>query len=139
MLGLTVAAPTVYAAAKPLAGLSCQDGFFVRTPDSHIHWIQRDKNRKTEVYSQSHPVFAMAECGSGVISVFNTGHSGRDYFEAYYSANCLNIGSVTDKTELIYKGTSAITRIMEKESGVEIRLSDNIYLSANSCEALANN
>ena len=135
-LGLLSLSPYTFGAAKPIAGIACGGGFYVRTPDKHIHWILRNEDKKTEVYDQSYPLYAMAECDGGVLSVFNTGGIGKNYFKAYFSPDCLNIGNDNGSTRLIYSGPQAVVKIANEEDGVKIKLSDDTYLQSQSCEAL---
>ena len=37
----------VLGAAKPITGVSCQEGFYILTPDKHIHWI-RDQQKEQQ-------------------------------------------------------------------------------------------
>ena len=128
-------APAAQAGAKPLRVI-CQGGFFVKSPDKSIHWINADLSKKVEVYSQRNRLYALAQCDSGVISVFQKSVAGQDRYEAFYSPNCLNIGSENGKTQKVYTGNLRINKITPLNPGVEIRLEGNQYLRGRSCAAV---
>lgn len=124
------------AAAKPITGVNCNGGFFVRTPDKHIHWIDEGTKKHTEVYSQKDNIYAMAQCGAGVITVFQRLEAGEESFSAYYSPNCKNIGSEVGKSVSIYQGKEKINRIESLDGELSIRLGNNTYLKGKTCASV---
>lgn len=119
-------------AAKPITGVSCGGGFFVKLRNNTVLWIHGEDQRKT-VYSGGSPVFAMAECSDGVLTVFNGGGDGDPRYDVYYSADCLSIGTAGDNTTRIHSGRLPITRIVPDRSGVSLRLSDDSVVRSASC------
>lgn len=137
LLSFVSAAPVAMAAAKPLTGVRCDGGFFVKTPDKNIHWISEDLNERVNVFSKKHALYAVAECDTGVVSVFQKTVAGKDHYEAFYSPDCKSIGSEEGQTRKIYSGTARINKITPLEKGVEIRLEGDKYLSGESCATLS--
>jgi hypothetical protein len=121
---------------KPIAGVNCNGGFFVKSPDRHIHWIDQAAKTRTEVYSQKDEIYAMAQCGAGVISVFKSIQSGEETHSAYYSPNCMNIGSEAGDSVKIYRGKAKINRIDNSDGKLELRLVGNTYLRGDSCASV---
>ena len=102
----------VLGAAKPITGVSCQEGFYILTPDKHIHWIRDQQKERTLVYSEGDDIsYAMAECGTGVITVFENKQLQTPHYSAYYSPNCRNIGVEVGETKSIYQGEVKNNRI----------------------------
>lgn len=126
----------VQAAAKPILGVSCKGGFFVKSPDRNIFWITESKQRKT-VYTQKRELWGMAECGPGVITVFRTDKqtdTDRDY-EAFYSPNCLDIGEEQGETTRLYAGKAKVIKITPVKNAVEIKLANKKVIKSSSCSA----
>ncbi|MDO6486600.1 hypothetical protein Q4503_02740 [Colwellia sp. 6_MG-2023] len=134
-LGL-VTSTTAIAAAKPISGVSCNDGFFVRTPDKHIHWINEETEDHVEVYDQSDDIYAMAQCGTGVVTVFEKIIDGNQQYNAIYSPNCMDIGSEKGLSSQIYQGKEKINRIDSKDGKLEIRFVNKTYLRGESCDSV---
>ncbi|MEG3766760.1 hypothetical protein [Alteromonas sp. 14N.309.X.WAT.G.H12] len=133
---LALVSTSSWGAAKPITGVSCQGGFFIRTPDKHIHWINDEKGEPVRVYEDKDEIYAMAECGTGVITVFEKKAQDKHEYAAYYSPNCQHIGSEEGETLNLYKGEVKINRIRPSADGVEIRLVNNQILRGASCSAL---
>ncbi|MEZ7276946.1 hypothetical protein [Pseudoalteromonas sp. 68 DY56-GL68] len=124
-------------AAKPITGVSCQEGFYILTPDKHIHWIRDQQKERTLVYSEGDDIYAMAECGTGVITVFENKQLQTPHYSAYYSPNCRNIGAEVGETKSIYQGEVKINHIQATPKSLKIRLANNALFSSNSCTDLA--
>ncbi len=135
LLGFTTST-TVFAAAKPISGVNCNGGFFVRTPDKHIHWIDEKTEEHVEVYDESDDIYAMAQCGTGVITVFEKQLNGEQEYNAIYSPNCMNIGSEAGLSTQIYQGNEKINRIDSNNGKLEIRFVNNTYLRGESCASV---
>ena len=120
-------------AAKPITGVSCGGGFFVKLRNNDIFWIHRERRQKTSVHTNGSAIFAMAECGDGVLTVFSGGADGDRRYEAYHSSDCLSIGTVGENTVVIHSGRLPITRIVPDRSGVSLWLADNSVVRSNSC------
>jgi hypothetical protein len=132
-----VTSTTATAAAKPISGVSCNGGFFVRTPDKHIHWINEETEDHIEVYDQNDSIYAMAECGSGVATVFEKLIDGQQEYKAIYSPNCMNIGSEKGLSSKIYQGKEKINKIDSKNGKLELRFVNNTYLRGESCASVS--
>ncbi|MGF1527038.1 MAG: hypothetical protein ACFCBW_09630 [Candidatus Competibacterales bacterium] len=132
-IGVAIAPALANAAGKPITGVGCQGGFFVKNPKNQIFWIGAERNYKTSVYQSGHPVMAMAECGDGVVTIFNTSQGEALQYSAYFSADCRNLGQATGNTTLLYSGPLPVVRISPQESGVELKLADDTLLHSESC------
>ncbi|GAC07813.1 MAG: hypothetical protein CL578_01910 [Alteromonadaceae bacterium] len=135
-LGLVISS-TVLAAAKPITGVSCNGGFFVRTPDKHIHWIDEETEEHVQVYDKSDDIYAMAQCGTGVVTVFEKQINGEQEYNAIYSPNCMNIGSENGLSSHIYQGKDKINKIAANDGKLEIRFVNNTYLRGESCASVS--
>ena len=133
---VTLFCSPAFGAAKPMTGVSCQGGFFVRTPDKHIHWIHDEIAEPVQVYSQNDDIYAMAECGTGVVTVFENKQTDKPVYAAFYSPNCRDIGREQGQTRNIYQGDVKINRIRPSSEGLEIRLVNNQLLRGESCSAI---
>jgi hypothetical protein len=125
------------AAAKPISGVSCNGGFFVRTPDKHIHWIDEETDKHVQVYDETDDIYAMAQCGSGVVTVFEKQLDNEQQYSAVYSPNCMNIGSDEGLSSQIYQGTEKINKISAVGNKLEMRLVNNTYLRGDSCASVS--
>lgn len=123
----------VMAAAKPIAGVSCRGSFFVKTPDNQIHWVNPKTNSPMSVYARQDRVWAMAQCGTGVVSIFKSMVGEPDQFEAFYSPDCMDIGVQNEKTKRLYSGRLAVLKIQPNSSGVELKLSDASVVKSDAC------
>ena len=89
---VSMAVPGPALANKPLVGVACGGGFYVRAPTKKIYWIHGDPLEKTVVHDGPAKLAALAECGAGTVAVFqdrdNPAHS-----RIFYSEDCLNIGA----------------------------------------------
>ncbi len=135
ILMVTLASSPVFA-AKPVIGVVCKGGFFVASPDRNIFWIDGDRKGKTSVYTNKKRLWAMAECGSGVVSVFRSdSQQTKTEYEAFYSPDCMNIGAEKGATKRLYQGTEPVIRITPVEKGVELRLANKKIIKNQSCSA----
>jgi hypothetical protein len=135
LLGLATST-VASAAAKPITGVTCNNGFFVRTPDKSIHWIDEKTEEHVRVYDKSDDIYAMAQCGTGVITVFEKKVNGEQEYNAIYSPNCMDIGSEKGLSSQIYKGKEKINRIDSKDGKLEIRFVNKTYLRGESCDSV---
>jgi len=136
VLMLTGAGSPVFA-AKPVIGVVCKGGFFVTSPDRNIFWIDGERKGKTSVYTNKKLLWAMAECGTGVISVFRSSSARNAEYEAFYSPDCMNIGDEIEGTKRLYKGAVPVTKITPGANGVELRLSNKEIIKTKSCSAMS--
>ena len=120
-------------AAKPITGVSCGGGFFVKLRNNSVFWIHGEE--RTSVYTQGSPIFAMAECGDGVLTVFNSSTDEDQRYDVYHSPDCLSIGAVGESTTKIHSGRLPVTRIVSDQTGVSLWLSDDSVVRSNSCRA----
>ena len=123
-----------HSAAKPITGVSCGGGFYIRTRDGHLHWVRPGAEREVqEVYSGGRSLHAMTECGTGVVSVFED----RGVYTAYYSSNCLNVGTASGDTEKVYEGKQAITAFAQDGSALITTVSSGARWRSESCLRIA--
>lgn len=123
-----------HSAAKPITGVSCGGGFYIRTPDGHLHWVRPGAdNRVQEVYSGEGSLHAMTECGAGVVSVFEI----RGVYTAYYSPNCLSIGAAGGHTEKVYEGKQAITAFARNGRALITTVSGGVRWRSENCLHIA--
>lgn len=94
---LTLMTATTGHANKPLIGVACGDGFYVRAPTQKIYWIHGDPLEKTVAYDGGDELMALAECGTGTVAVFQ--HQGGA--RVFHSGNCLDIGADAGDTTLV--------------------------------------
>ena len=139
MIGVLMSAGASWPAfaAKPVIGVVCKGGFFVTSPDRNIFWIDGERTGKTSVYTSKKRLWAMAECGSGVISVFRSASPEKSEYEAFFSPDCMNIGDEVGATKRLYQGALPITKITPGEKGVELRLSNKEVIKTKSCSAMS--
>ncbi len=119
-----------HSAAKPITGVSCGGGFYIRTRDGHLHWVRPGAEHEVqEVYSGEGSLHAMTECGTGVVSVFED----RGVYTAYYSSNCLSVGIVSGDTEKVYEGRQAITAFARDGNALITTVSSGARWRSESC------
>ena len=88
------------------------------------------------MYDESDDIYAMAQCGTGVITVFEKQLNGEQEYNAIYSPNCMNIGNEAGLSTQIYQGNEKINRIDSNNSKLEIRFVNNTYLRGDSCASV---
>lgn len=125
---------SAHAAAKPITSVSCGGGFYIRTPDGHLHWVRpKAENQVQEVYSGEGNLHAMTECGTGVVSVFEI----HGVYTAYYSPNCLSIGAVGGDTEKVYEGKQAVTAFVRNGRALITTVSNGVRWRSENCLHIA--
>ena len=120
-------------AATPITGVTCDGGFFVKIRSNQVFWIDVENEKRTSVYNGGLPMFAMAQCGKGVLTVFKAGGTNTPQYDVYHSPDCRNIGAVGGRTALVHSGSLPVTRISPDESGVSLRFSDGSTLRSDIC------
>ncbi|MFV0476317.1 MAG: hypothetical protein ACK5ME_00595 [Parahaliea sp.] len=134
-VGLWLVSPILMAAAKPLAGVSCENGFYIKTPDDQIFWIDPATDKTVNVYDGHYKISAVTECGTGVISVFRLTENGGE--RAYYSPDCMNVGSQSGETTMVYEGKLLLSSFRKSAEGLVISFSDGSQWSSKTCTHLA--
>ncbi|WGF88074.1 hypothetical protein [Marinivivus vitaminiproducens] len=116
---VVVTAPVPAKANKPLIGVSCGGGFYVRAPTKKVYWVHGEPPVRTEAFDGSDALVALAQCDKGVVSVIGdaekTGHS-----KVFYSPDCLDIGAAANGTDLIYDGSEAVRGLDIGKDGLTI-------------------
>ena len=131
---LVVASPgTALQAATPITGVTCDGGFFVKLRSNEVFWIQYEDEKRTSVYRGGLPMFAMAQCGKGVLTVFDASGGAAPQYDIYHSSDCQNIGAIGGNTALVHSGSLPVTRIAPGESGVSLRFSDGSIIESDIC------
>ncbi|WP_119167695.1 hypothetical protein [Algihabitans albus] len=120
-------------AATPITGVSCGGGFFVKIRSHEVFWIQTEEEKRTSVYNGGSPIFAMAQCGTGVLTVFGTGDQETRNYDIYHSPDCRKIGEAGGNTTLVHSSPLQVTRITPEESGVSLRFSDGSVVRSDIC------
>lgn len=115
---LTLLAASAGHANKPLIGVACGDGFYVRAPTQKIYWIHGDPLEKTVTYDGPDKLIALAECGTGTVAVFQHLNGAR----VFHSGNCLNIGAETGDTALVLDTPDTVTALNVDDGRLSIRL-----------------
>lgn len=133
--GLASALISVTADARAVRGVACNDGFFVNAPDKRIFWIDDARKRKIEVHDGRDQLVVIAECGSGVVSVFN-GTDGAT--RAFYSPDCHNLSKAEGESELVYEGEKPVTGLTVDESGLTLTLKSGATATSAACAQSGN-
>ncbi|WP_375594087.1 hypothetical protein ABWI00_18860 [Algihabitans albus] len=120
-------------AATPITGVTCGGGFFVKIRSNEVFWIDVENEKRASVYDGGFPMFAMAQCGKGVLTVFKAGGTDTPQYDIYHSPDCRSIGAVGGKTALVHSGSLPLTRISPDLSGVSLRFSDGSTLRSDIC------
>ena len=120
-------------AATPITGVTCGGGFFVKIRSNEVFWIDVENEKRTSVYRGGLPMFAMAQCGTGVLTVFDAGGTDAPKYDIYHSPDCRNIGDVGGNSALVHTGSLSVTRIAPDESGVSLRFSDGSVVRSDIC------
>lgn len=102
---------------KPLIGVACGEGFYVRAPTQKIYWIHGDPAGKTLVHDGEGKLAALAECGSGVVAVFQNATQS----QVFSSSDCLNIGAARGNTRMIFETSEPITALNVDAGRLTIR------------------
>ena len=108
VVGLAQPAPAL--ANKPLVGVSCRSGFFVRAPTKKIYWIHGDPLERSVAYEGGGRLAALAECGPGVVAVFDEGE-GSKRSRVYYSSDCLNLGAEAGRTAQVLAADDVVKSV----------------------------
>ena len=125
-----IAAPSL--ARTPLIGVSCGGGFYVRAPTGGIYWVHNDPPVRDPVLDGSRQLMALAQCGSGVVSV--TGDADRHGpSRVFHSSDCRNIGAATGATSLIHEGADAVAGLDIDATGLTIRLASGATVHSAIC------
>lgn len=125
-------APGTAEAQRAIRGVECGGGFFVRGPDGRIFWIHGDPERKTEVHGGRERLVAVAECGTGVVSVFAT--SGEPALSrVLFSADCQNLSTAAVETSLLYEGSDTVSRLSVEEEGIVLGFASGESNHSNAC------
>ncbi len=127
-LALLVAAPVH--ANKPLIGVACGEGFYVRAPTQKIFWIHGDPLEKTVVHDGADKLMALAECGTGTVAVFQ----GTEGARVFHSSDCLNIGAANGNTQLIHQSDEPVTGLSVDEGRLSITLASGSVHDAAICQ-----
>lgn len=106
-------------ANKPLVGVACGGGFFVRAPTQKIYWIHGDPLEKTVVHEGADKLVALAECGSGVVAVFQDA-TDASQSRTFFSSDCRNIGHAAEKTRLVHETAEPVTGLTVDEGRLVI-------------------
>ena len=110
-------------ARKPITGVSCEGGFFVRMGDGRVFWIHGEPERKELVYSGSSKLIAMAMCDAGVVSVFENDETPA-LNQAFYSPDCRNIGASEGQSVPLATRPAQIKRIAHTADDVTLHFAD---------------
>lgn len=127
-LALLAAAPVH--ANKPLIGVACGGGFYVRAPTQKIYWIHGDPLEKTIVHNGADKLMALAECGTGAVAVFQ----GADQTRVFYSSDCLSIGAEGSNTQLIHQANDPVTALTVDEGRLVITLASGSVQDVAICQ-----
>lgn len=116
---LLAAAAAPLGATVAVAELSADCGGGTIAPSStdpgsgRVIWTKSDNSQEV-VYSGGDGLIAIAQCGTGVVSIFqNTYNSNK---AAYYSPNCRNIGG-TGSTERVWQGSFFVQKLLSNPAG----------------------
>lgn len=135
LVAAAVAVPGAPALAnRPIIGVACEGGFYVRAPNGRIFWIHGEPTVRTEVHSGRDRIVRMAECGAGVVSVFE-GPDPASPSRVYFSGDCLNIGTEVGATTRLYEGPKRVTGLLVDEAGVTIRFGGGDSIASPVCTA----
>lgn len=119
-------------ARKPIAGVSCEGGFFVWMRDGRVFWIHGEPERKELVYSGSSKLVAMAMCDAGVLSVFEDSDTPA-VNRVFYSPDCRNIGEREGQSIPIATRAAPIKRIAHTPDAVTLHFADGEPVTDDIC------
>lgn len=122
---------TSVAEARAIRGVDCNGGFFVNAPDKRIFWVEDTQSRKSEVHDGTDSLVVLAECGSGVVSVFKDSQN-PDLVKAFYSKDCNNISKAIGATQQIaeHKGDLVGLNVTSGEVTFSFKSGEKISSSA---------
>jgi hypothetical protein len=106
-------------ANKPLVGVACGGGFFVRAPTQKIYWIHGDPLEKTVVHDGADKLMALAECGNGTVAVFQDA-ADASHSRTFFSSDCRNIGQATGNTRLVHDAIEPVASLTVDEGRLVI-------------------
>ena len=130
---VSVAVPGPALANKPLVGVACGGGFYVRAPTKKIYWIHGDPLEKTVVHDGPAKLAALAECGPGTVAVFQD-RDDPTHSRIFYSEDCLNIGAASGHTRLVDEATEPVTTLSVKDGRLIIGLASGTTLPGVQCQ-----
>lgn len=119
-------------ARKPITGVSCEGGFFVRMGDGRVFWIHGEPERKELVYSGSSKLVAMAMCDAGVLTVFENNETPA-INQAFYSPDCRHIGEGEGQSVPIAARPAPIKRIAHTEDDVTLHFANGELVTNDIC------
>lgn len=119
-------------ARKPITGVSCEGGFFVRMGDGRVFWIHGEPERKELVYSGSSKLVAMAMCDAGVLTVFENDKTPA-VNQAFYSPDCRNIGDGEGQSVPVAARAAPIKRIAHTVDDVTLHFGDGALVTNDIC------
>lgn len=120
-------------AATPITGVSCGGGFFVKIRSHEVFWIDVEERKRTSVYRGGLPMFAMAQCGKGVLTVFDATETETPQYDIYHSSDCRNIGVAEGNSALIHSSSVPVVGIRPGEAGVSFRFADGSVVESDVC------
>lgn len=129
-LALMMIAPAPVHANKPLIGVACGGGFYVRAPTQKIYWIHGDPLEKTVAYDGADKLMALAECGTGTVAVLGSA----DQSQVFFSGDCLNLGAASGQTRLIHQASEPVTGLTVDEGRLTITLASGSVHDAAICQ-----
>lgn len=119
-------------ARKPVTGVSCEGGFFVRMHDSRVFWIHGEPERKELVYSGGSTLVAMAMCDAGVLAVFEDKET-PNMSRVIYSPDCRNIGESEGQSISVAARPAQIKKIAHAPDAVTLYFADGQPVTNASC------
>ena len=120
-------------ANKPLIGVACQGGFFVRAPTQKIYWIHGDPLEKTVVHDGADKLMALAECGSGTVAVFQDA-TDASRSRVFFSGDCRNLGQAGGNTRLVQKAAEPVASLTVDEGRLVIGLASGATRASTVCQ-----
>lgn len=126
-----VAAPPAVQAARPIIGITCGGGFFVRHRQD-VYWVNEADKTRTEVHDGTGDLLAMAECGSGVVSVLS-GATEADPLRVLYSPDCQNLSQTNGATTQLYSADGGLKAFAVTDAGIAVTLSSGQQFTSQIC------
>lgn len=120
-------------ANKPLVGVACGGGFFVRAPTQKIYWIHGDPLEKTVVHDGADKLVALAECGSGAVAVFQDA-TDASHSRTFFSSDCRNIGQAAESTRLVHDAAELVTSLTVDEGRLVIGMASGATHGSTICQ-----
>lgn len=129
-IGGVVAPPAVHA-ARPIIGISCGGGFFVRHRQD-VYWVNEADKTRTQVHDGTGDLLAMAECGSGVVSVMS-GATEADPLRVLFSPDCQNLSQPKGATTQLYSADGGLKAFAVSDAGIAVTLSSGQKFTSQIC------